>query len=119
MPAFPNPFSGNVERKISKEELVQALRIDIAGELEAIYLYDAHAMATDDPVAKKVLEDIRDEEVVHCGELLTLIRYLDPSVEGLMLDGEEEVKEMMRGVGISEQTKCAANSSVGSLIKEN
>lgn len=119
MPAFPNPFSGNVDRKISKEELVQALRIDIAGELEAIYLYDAHAMATDDPVAKKVLEDIRDEEVVHCGELLTLIRYLDPSVEGLMMDGEEEVKEMMRGIGTNRQPLADADCSIGSLIKEN
>ena len=34
MPDFPNPFSGNVDRKVNKEELVQALRVDIAGELE-------------------------------------------------------------------------------------
>ena len=54
MPSFANPFNANVERKISKEELIQAVRLDIAGELEAIYLYDAHYMATDDPVAKAV-----------------------------------------------------------------
>ena len=36
MPDFPNPFSDNVDRKVNKEELVQALRVDIAGELEAL-----------------------------------------------------------------------------------
>lgn len=42
MPNFANPFQGNVNRKLTKEELIQAVRLDIAGELEAIYLYDAH-----------------------------------------------------------------------------
>ena len=48
MPNFANPFQGNVNRKLTKEELIQAVRLDIAGELEAIYLYDAHVQATDD-----------------------------------------------------------------------
>lgn len=52
MPNFANPFQGNVNRKLTKEELIQAVRLDIAGELEAIYLYDAHVQATDDEVAK-------------------------------------------------------------------
>ena len=78
MPSFGDPFAANVERKMTKKELAQAIRLDLAGELEAIYLYDAHAQATDDPVAKKVLEDIRDEEKAHMGELTTLLRYLDP-----------------------------------------
>lgn len=43
MPSFPNPFAGNVDRKMTNTELMQALRIDIAGELEAIFLYDARA----------------------------------------------------------------------------
>ena len=32
MPNFPNPFSGNVDRKMTNAELMQALRIDIAGD---------------------------------------------------------------------------------------
>ena len=35
MPNFANPFQGNVNRKLTKEELIQAVRLDIAGELEA------------------------------------------------------------------------------------
>ena len=68
MPAFGDPFAGNVTRKISKEELIQAIRLDIAGELEAIYIYDAHVLATDDPWPK-VLADT-DEEKAHVGELV-------------------------------------------------
>ena len=59
MPNFANPFQGNVERKLTKQELIQAVRLDIAGELEAIYLYDAHVQATDNVIAKKVISDIR------------------------------------------------------------
>jgi Uncharacterized conserved protein len=102
MPAFANPFEGNVPRKITKEELIQAIRVDIASELEAIYLYDAHVMATDDPIAKKVLADIRDEEKEHVGELMALMRYLDPELARLMTNGESEVKEMMEELGIKE-----------------
>ena len=95
MPNFPDPFAGNVNRKMTKDELMQALRIDIAGELEAIFLYDAHYQATDDPAAKAVLADIRDEEKTHMGELITLMRHLDPKEAELFLDGEEEVKELL------------------------
>lgn len=117
MPAFPNPFAGNIDRKIGKTELLQALRIDIASELEAIYLYDAHSTATDDPVAKKVLADIRDEEVEHVGELMALMRYLDPSVDSLMQEGQNEVFEMMRGLGL-DPNNLPGSASVGSLIDD-
>lgn len=122
MPSFPNPFAGNVDRKITKAELIQALRIDIAGELEAIFLYDAHVMATDDPVVKKVLADIRDEEKAHVGELTALLRYLDPMTTEHLLSGENEVKEMMDELGIQEPDipgpAPASGPTVGSLKDE-
>lgn len=101
MPAFADPFSGNINKQISKEELVQAIRLDIAGELEAIFLYDAHAQATDDELARKVLSDIRDEEKAHVGELLTLLKHLDPTMAKNLHAGESEVAEMMKKLGIS------------------
>lgn len=100
MPSFPNPFQGNVNRKISKEELIQAIRLDIAGELEAIFVYDSHVQATDDPIAKKIIADIRDEEKAHVGELMTLLRILDPAEAEFFAEGEEEVKEMLEELGI-------------------
>lgn len=121
MPNFANPFQGNVNRKLTKEELIQAIRLNIAGELEAIYVYDAHVQATDDPVAKKVIGDIRDEEKAHVGELMALLKFLDPEEADHFASGEGEVKEMLEELGLS-GTSAAKESTavptVGSLIQK-
>lgn len=122
MPNFANPFQGNVNRKMTKEELVQAIRLDIAGELEAIYIYDAHVQATDDPVAKKVIGDIRDEEKAHVGELMALLRLLDPKEAEHFASGEEEVKEMLMDLGLVEEADRpryqSVQPTVGDLIQK-
>lgn len=120
MPAFANPFQANVNRKMSKEELIQAIRLDIAGELEAIYVYDAHVQATDIEIAKKVIADIRDEEKAHIGELMTLLRTLDPMEAEHFASGESEVKEMLEELGIAAPKAADADSgaTVGSLKDE-
>jgi rubrerythrin len=100
MPEFANPFAGNIPKEMSAPELAAALRLDIAGELEAIHLYRAHAAATNDSLVKQQLLDIADEEVAHCGELLALVRYLDPSVGDKLASGEREVLERMEKLGI-------------------
>ena len=118
MPSFGNPFQASVDRKMSKEELIQAIRLDIAGELEAIYLYDAHVQATDIEIAKKVIADIRDEEKAHIGELMTLLRILDPAEAEHFASGEGEVKEMLEELGIAPSDKADSDSgaTVGSLL---
>jgi rubrerythrin len=100
MAGFPDPYAGSNPPKLSKADLIQAVRLDIVGELEAMFLYDAHSQATDDPVAKKVLADIRDEEREHMGELITLLRYLAPDELDLFLEGQGEVTEMIEELGI-------------------
>jgi rubrerythrin len=121
MPAFANPFQGNVERKMTKEELIQAIRLDIAGELEAIYVYDAHVQAATEEIAKKVISDIRDEEKAHVGELMSLLHILDPKEAEAFASGESEVKEMLEELGIAEPTAessegLASRFTVGSLL---
>ena len=113
MADFANPFQGNCERKLSKEELIQAIRIDIAAELEAMYLYEAHAMATDDPLVKSVLRDIRDEEKEHAGELLALMRYLDPDIAELLYEGHGEVREMMEKLNMDKDAIEKATGPIG------
>ena len=113
MAEFANPFQGNCDRKLSKEELIQALRIDIASELEAMYLYDAHAMATDDPLVKNVLQDIRDEEKAHAGELLALLRYLDPNVAEILYEGHGEVREKMEALNMDSEIIESATGPIG------
>jgi len=113
MAEFANPFVGNVERKMTKQELIQAIRIDIAAELEAMYLYDAHAAATDDPLVKDALEDIRDEEKAHAGELLALMRYLDPELADILNSGFGEVREEMEKQGFDKAVIDAATGPLG------
>lgn len=117
MPNMPDPFAANLgDKKLSKYDLIQAIRTDIIGEIEAIFLYDAHANATDDPVVKAVLADIRDEERAHCGELYALLNYLDPSEAEHLASGEGEVKEMMEQLGITAGNAAGtAGGTVGSL----
>lgn len=79
MALLGNPFIGNVPRQMSNDELAQAIRVDIAGELEAIIGYEAHIIGTNDERAKKILRHIADEEKNHIGELQQLLYILSPT----------------------------------------
>ena len=71
MPEFGTPFSGlTKDRKVTKEELIRAIRFMIAAEYEAIQLYMQLAESTNNKLAQEVLKDIADEERVHAGEFL-------------------------------------------------
>ncbi|MCX7822715.1 MAG: rubrerythrin [Syntrophobacterales bacterium] len=101
MPEFGHPFSGVAhERKLTKEELIRAIRFLIAAEYEAVQLYMQLAESIDDPLAKEVLKDIANEERVHAGEFLRLLKYLDPQEEEFYKEGAEEVEEIMQKLGI-------------------
>lgn len=96
MPEFATPFAGMAsDRRLTKQELVRAIRYVIAAEYEAIQLYTQLAESTDDDRAKAVLIDIADEEVVHAGEFLRLLRELEPREEELYKEGYEEVEEIL------------------------
>ncbi len=86
-----NPFVANVPRQLSPGELVQALRADMAGELEAIIGYEAHAMSTSDERVKKVLYHIADEEKRHVGELQQLIYMLNPYEQQHVEQGKQAI----------------------------
>jgi rubrerythrin len=94
MPEFGTPFSGlSNERKLTDEELVRAIRFMVAAEYEAIQLYMQLAESTDNKLAVEVLKDIADEERVHAGEFLRLLRELAPDEEKFYADGAKEVEE--------------------------
>ncbi|MBC7264166.1 MAG: Rubrerythrin [Chloroflexi bacterium] len=100
MPEFLNPFSGKLpDRKLTTEELIRAIRLDLAAEHEAVHLYMAHADATDHPLAKKVLIDIANEERVHAGEFSRLLAILTGDEEKWLAEGAKEVEEMATDLG--------------------
>lgn len=99
MPEFGSAFSGLAnERKLTHEELVRAIRFMIAAEYEAIQMYKQLEESTDDKVAIAVLKDISNEERVHAGEFLKLLKYLDSDEEKFYEDGAHEVEEMLEKI---------------------
>ena len=96
MPEFGNPFNGlAADRKLTKAELIRAIRFMVAAEYEAVQLYMQLAESTDDKLAVDVLKDIADEERVHAGEFLRLLHELAPEEEKFYAEGSEEVQEMI------------------------
>lgn len=117
MPEFTNPFSGKVpERKLTKEELIRAIRLDIAAEHEAVHIYMAHAEAIDDPLARQVLIDIANEEREHIGEFMRLLEILTNGEETKFLQaGIDEVDEMVAEQGSETTTNPP---EIGSLLSD-
>ncbi|MCM8768301.1 MAG: rubrerythrin [Candidatus Omnitrophica bacterium] len=97
MPEFAKAFSGlKAGRKLTHQELVRTIRFMIAAEYEAIQLYMQVAESTDHKLTREVLKDIADEERVHAGEFLRLLRVLAPDEEKFYTEGAREVEEEMR-----------------------
>ncbi len=94
MPEFSSAFSGLAcGRKLTETELVRAIRFMIAAEYEAIQLYMQLAESTDNQLAIDVLKDVADEERVHAGEFLRLLRELAPEESQFYAKGAAEVEE--------------------------
>lgn len=96
MSEFSNPFAGNkFERKLSKEELIRAIRFSIASEFEAIQLYEQLKESIDCEQSKKMLEEIAGDEKEHVGNFLRLLKYLAPEEEQYYKDGWSEAADIM------------------------
>jgi rubrerythrin len=99
MPTFGAPFSELANtRKLTKAELVRAIRFMVASEYEATQMYMQLAESTDNKLAVAVLKDIADEELVHAGEFLRLLRQLAPDEQKLYAKGAKEVEGIIKKV---------------------
>ncbi|OQA03058.1 MAG: Rubrerythrin [Planctomycetes bacterium ADurb.Bin401] len=119
MPEFTNPFIGVVPRKMTLSELTRAIRLDLAAEHEAVHIYEAHAEATDNELAKKVLLDIAEEERVHAGEFLRLLNILIDDEEKFLAQGADEVNEMAEDTPNNTHQQSSSVLSIGNLKKSN
>ncbi len=89
-----NPLDLPKDRKFTIDELIEALRISIIAELDAVNLYLQFARACSDEKIRKVFEDIAKEEKTHVGEFLSLLKTLDAEQASQLEAGEKEVKEI-------------------------
>lgn len=81
-------------RKLSREEVADALRFSIIAELDAINLYLQLARAVEDEKVRRIFEDIAREEKTHVGEFLALLKSLDPEQVEELQAGAAEVQEL-------------------------
>ena len=81
---------------VSNFDTVQKARADLVGEIQAIIEYDAHANSSSDKLAKEIWINIKNEELVHVGELLALLNYLDPSQKQYVDEGIKEFMERLK-----------------------
>ncbi len=100
MPGFSSPFSGLAkDRKLTKEELLRAIRFSIAAEYEAIQIYTQLADSTDNRLAREVLRSVANEERVPAGEFLRLLRELSPDEDEFYTEGAREVAAEIAKLG--------------------
>lgn len=100
MPDFAT-FSGlNLERQLTPEELVRALRFLVSAEYEAVQLYQQIHDATPDEKVKKGIKSVIDEERVHAGEFLKMISYMDPEEVKFYTEGFKESEDYLRTASI-------------------
>lgn len=97
MPHFDSPFSGLANnRKLTKEELIRAIRYMISAEYEAVQMYTQLSESIDDRLAIGVLKDIADEERVHAGEFQRLLFELSKDEASYYAKGAKEVEEEIK-----------------------
>ncbi|MCK9558093.1 MAG: hypothetical protein M0R50_08660 [Candidatus Cloacimonetes bacterium] len=86
------PIKPEKGEKLTDEELIRAMRLMVSAEYDAIRQYTELAENTDNELAKKILNDVADEERVHAGEFLRVLHELDPKETDFYADGAKEVE---------------------------
>jgi len=122
MAEFAQAFYGNASpRKLTHSELVRAIRLMVTDEYEAISIYTQLAESIDNELAKEVLIDIANEERVHVGEFLRLLKELAPDEEQWYDDGAAEVETeiaKMAGAPVAPESSSGTENkpeTIGSL----
>lgn len=93
MAIFANPYTGGLKDLNNRSELLQALEIELAGELEAIFIYRAHLerLSVNDWIFK-VISDIMEEEKLHAEELQYCIERLQKEGRAKRTQAIDEVQ---------------------------
>jgi len=88
-----NPTLVVRDKPYSREELMEALRLAISAELDAISLYEQMARFSPDENCKKIFLDVAREEKAHVGEFTALLLNLDAEQVSELKGGFKEVEE--------------------------
>ena len=93
------PITEDVPPEVLGDNDSSLIRDALVDELEAVSIYQRYSEKVTDPDVKQVLADIRDEEKVHIGELMEVLRKIDSTgFEQFIADGEGEAKEILESI---------------------
>ena len=82
-----------------QEEISRAIRLSISAELDAVNLYTIIAEGCSDEKVAKVMTSIANEEKVHAGEFIKLLKDINPQEGERWKEGEEEVTDDVKPIG--------------------
>ena len=83
-------YNSEITPSVMSFDTLQKARQDLIGEIQAVIDYDAHMHSTNDRLARQTWQSIKNEELVHVGELLALLNYLDPEQNQYVQKGIKE-----------------------------
>jgi len=88
----------NLEKEgpLTTSEVAQLIRSSINSEYEAIATYQKIADKTEDPIVKKVMLSVMNEELIHAGEFIRLLYHISPNEDSAYQKGFEEVEKMIK-----------------------
>ncbi|MBQ7602868.1 MAG: hypothetical protein IJU58_01820 [Clostridia bacterium] len=89
-----NDINNNTNNTRTDFQTIQQVRKDLVGEIDAIMQYGQHIHDSTNPTAKRIWRSIQAEEIVHVGELLALLNYLDPTQTVYVKQGYEEFNDI-------------------------
>ncbi len=85
-----------MESSMTDQELIRAIREDIAAELFAANQYEAHANETSNVTARQILKSVANEEMIHAGEFINLLRALSRNDAESIAQGVKETKDELK-----------------------
>ncbi|MGQ9479440.1 MAG: ferritin family protein [Thermoproteota archaeon] len=84
-----------LEKVGEKELCMEAIRLAIIAELDAINLYEQLAQSISNVDVKKVFLDIAKEEKTHVGEFQALLLKVDGEQASELEKGRREIEELV------------------------
>ena len=89
----------------------QLVRKNMISELEGIMGYEETLLSTTDTVTRRMIEDIRNEELVHLGNLLALLNYINPGQKQYIEEGIREFNSILTGNQSSQMPSGNSNQT--------
>lgn len=93
---YNNNYGQEITTSLMSFDTLQKARQDLIGEIQAVIEYDAHIHSTNDRLARQTWQNIKNEELVHVGELLGLLNYLDPEQKQYVEKGLTEFMDRQK-----------------------